>query len=181
MPGAHFDSVVWRKRAWNRFQHAIRSPNRQPAKGPENQWVCDLLHINHLDTVVLWAASKGITVLFAKREHGVYDPHNKVVTITARANPEKQLYYLLHECGHHLIGMEELHVRFGMGYPRGNDPAVNRTFHHKVSCLEEELEAWHRGWKLSQRLGLNLDRAAFDQVRLECIRTYVKWAARAGK
>ncbi|HAN16499.1 MAG TPA: hypothetical protein DCP73_13260 [Chloroflexi bacterium] len=82
--------------------------------------------------------------------------------------------YMLHECGHHLIGMKEHHQRFGMGYPQ-TDPAVTRTFLHRVSCLEEELEAWHRGWKLSQRIGMSLNRDNFDRVRLECIRSYIKW------
>ena len=89
--------------------------------------------------------------------------------------------YLLHECGHHLIGMKEHHERFGQGYPLGNDPAVAKTKAHKVACLEEEFEAWHRGWKLARRLGLAITRSDFDELRIECLKSYIDWAARAYK
>ena len=84
---------------------------------------------------------------------------------------------LLHECGHHLIGVNDDHDRFGMGYPQ-SDPEITKTFHHRVSCLEEEMEAWHRGWKLAKRLNLTVDRDVFDAMRLKCIRSYIKWTVK---
>ena len=55
------------------------------------------------------------------------------------------------------------------------EPNVKRTFHHRMSCLEEEIEAWHRGWKLAVRLGLSVTREEFDVVRLDCLKSYVRW------
>lgn len=133
------------------------------------------MHIDKMSTVIDWCSSKNITVQFGKKPGGVYNAVDRTITIAGRAAPEKQLYMLLHECGHHLIGFDEMDERFGMGYPFVEDPVVNTTFHHRVACLEEEMEAWNRGWRLSKRLHLQLEREAFDKVRLDCLRSYIKW------
>jgi len=115
-------------------------------------------------------------VQFGKKPGGIYNAVEKSITIAGRTAPEKQLYMLLHECGHHLIGFDKCDERFGMGYPYVNDPQINATFQHRIACLEEEIEAWHRGWRLAKRLQLDLKRDQFDKVKLECLRTYIKWA-----
>jgi hypothetical protein len=140
-----------------------------------------MLYIEKLATVVDWCASKGMAVMLAKKQNGTYEPDSKVVTLSCRAAPEKMLHYLLHECGHHLIGMEEHHERFGKGYPRGGLEASTKNFEHKLACLEEEMEAWHRGWKLAKRLQLEADREEFDRTRVECLRSYVNWASERKK
>jgi len=132
--------------------------------------------IDKLATVVDWCNFKGLRVVFGKVCGGTYITGEKVIKLAGRASPEKQLYMLLHECGHHLIGFDGEDERFGMGYPYAEDPNVNATFHHRIACLEEEIEAWHRGWKLAKRLHLQLERQTFDKVRLECLRSYIKWA-----
>jgi hypothetical protein len=132
--------------------------------------------IDKLAAVIDWCSSKNIKVRFGKSVGASYNAIEKTITMAGRTSPEKQLYMLLHECGHHLVGFDEDDERFGMGYPYVEDSKVNTTFHHRVACLEEEMEAWHRGWRLSKRLHLNLDRPAFDKVRLDCLRSYIKWA-----
>jgi hypothetical protein len=179
MPAAHFNKNVWRKRSWGRFQRAIRAG--KDSCSFEQQYYRDMLAIDAIDKVVLWCGHRGVGVRFAKRKDGIYDRCNREIVISSHAPPEKQLHYLIHECGHHLIGSEENHDRFRWGYPYTADPAVNRGFHHKLSCLEEELEAWHRGWRLTVRLKLKINRDSYDLTRLDCIKTYVRWVARAGK
>jgi hypothetical protein len=172
-----FDKELWRKRSWDRFQRLVRKQTKkEPTRGAEAQWYRDMLYIEKLDSVVDWCASHGLEVSFAKKANGVYEPESKVITLSCRALPEKQLHYLLHECGHHLIGMKEHHERFGKGYPQGMNPEVMNTFIHRVACLEEEFEAWHRGWKLANRLGLDVDREEFDKTRMDCLKSYIKWA-----
>ena len=171
-----------REQAWRRFQRYVRKEiKRTPVRGAETQWCRDVFYIEKLNAIVEWCESKGIDVVMAKKANGVYDPGDATITITCRASPEKQLHYLLHECGHHLIGMKEHHERFGKGYPQGNNPKVMNTFEHKLACLEEEIEAWHRGWKLSRRLRLNVDREQFDATRIECLKTYVEWTSKKRK
>lgn len=177
-----FDKDKLRSQAWNRFQRQIRKETiRTPKRGAEAQWFRDMLYIEKVAMVVNWCSTKGITVILAKKANAVYEPDSKQITLSGRAAPEKMLHYLLHECGHHLIGMEEHHERFGEGYPRGGEPRVTNTFKHRLACLEEEAEAWHRGWKLAKRLGLEADRQEFDKTRAECLRSYVTWASKSKK
>lgn len=173
-----FSKDKLRTQAWQRFQRYVRKQiRRPPARGAEAQWFRDMLYIEKLDAVVMWCSSKGIQVILAKKANGVYEPDSKVVTLSCRASPEKMLHYLLHECGHHLIGMEEHHERFGKGYPRGGDPKAVNNYEHRLACLEEEMEAWTRGWRLSNRLRLEVDREEFDKTRIDCLRSYVEWTA----
>jgi hypothetical protein len=132
-----------------------------------------------VERVIDWCAERCIDVDFVKKPLGTYYYGAKQIYISSRLKPYNQLVILLHECGHHLIGDAEHHERFGLGYPQ-TDPVVTKTFRHRVACLEEELEAWHRAWKLSQRLELGLNRDDFDEVRLDCIKTYVHWALKPG-
>lgn len=175
--GTAFDEKKWRERAWARFTRAQQG-GRPQASG---QWAKDIIAISNLDKLITWCETRGLTIVFARRQNGLYDPESKTITIAASALPQKQVMYLLHECGHHLIGMKEHHERFGMGYPQGNDPVISKTTAHKVACLEEEFEAWHRGWKLSRRLNLAISRNDYDNLRIECLKSYVDWTAAAYK
>lgn len=172
-----FDRDKLRKQAWNRFQRQVKKETvRAPKRGAEAQWFRDMIYIEKVATVVDWCVTKGMTVVMAKKPNGAYEPDSKQVSLSGRASPEKMLHYILHECGHHLIGMEEHHERFGKGYPRGGEPRITNTFEHRLACLEEEMEAWHRGWKLAKRLNLEADREEFDRTRTDCLRSYVAWA-----
>lgn len=175
--GTSFDRDLWRERAWARYQRAQMGGRPQS----EGQWAHDIIAISNLEKLIEWCTTRGLTVTFTRRPNGIYDSESKAIQIAAAALPAKQLMYLLHECGHHLIGMKEHHERFGMGYPQGEDPVVSKTTAHKVACLEEEFEAWHRGWKLSRRLGLAVSRQEYDNLRIECLKSYVDWTAASYK
>lgn len=142
------------------------------------RWGLETSSIAGLEVLVEWCRGRGIEVVFTKRFGGVYDPDTKKININGRLSPDKQLHFMLHECGHHLIGAKDRHERFGMGYSQGDDPETKRTFHHRCDVVDEEFEAWHRGWKLSKRLGINLDKDSYDRTRSEMLRTYMKWALR---
>lgn len=174
-----FDPQAWQDAAWGRFGSALR---RGVSKtDAENKWFEDLRAIGDLTKLTGWCRSKGITVVFGKKQGAAYYPDSKEIVMSNRLSPARQAVVLTHECGHHLIGLKEHHERFGMGYPKHDDAVVSRTLLHRVSCVEEELEAWHRGWKLAQRLDLSIERERFDAIRLECIKTYFNWALRPGK
>ena len=172
---AQFDVTLWKTRAWDRFSRALRRGVDKRVIEP--QWAIDVMAIGDLERIIDWCTSKGICVTFAKKVGGTYDPESKNVVLASRLSPARQVAFLLHECGHHLIGRKEHHERFGMGYPQ-TDPEIKKTFQHRVAVLEEELEAWHRGWKLAERLDLSLGRETFDDIRLECLKSYIKWSLR---
>lgn len=170
-----FDPGAWRARAWGRFERGVR----RGAPGGEAAWARDVVAISDLGALVAWAGDRGLTVKFAKKTGGTYDGGGREILISSRLSPPRQVAYLLHECGHHLIEACEHGDRFRMGYP-ATDPRVRRTFHHRMTILEEETEAWHRGWRLAERLGLGITRAAYDEVRLDCLASYVRWVVRPG-
>jgi len=163
----NFDEGLWRKRALKK-----RKQNRDH----------DIERfITGLRVVVEWCGARALSVKFQNQWGGMYDPIDKEVTISVRAPLHEQLYFLLHECGHHLIGPKERHQRYGMGYANMT-PWAGNTNHHKLDVLEEEFEAWHRGWRLGIRLGvLNKgDKEAYDKIRVKMLKTYVRWVAKSG-
>jgi hypothetical protein len=170
---AWFDPDLWRERAWSRYQQATGTSRAAATE----RWERDVTHISALATLVDWCGQRGIEVVFCKRGGGIYYPEDKCIKISGRMLPERQVFFLLHECGHHLIGDKEKHERFGMGYPQ-DDPNVKRTFHHRCDIVDEEFEAWHRGFKLAKRLRLRINKERFDRTRAEMLKTYFKWALR---
>lgn len=172
-----FDKRLWLERAGARLRRSSRKgvPVEQK-RTAEVKWGEDIVSIQRLEILVAWCTSRGLSVKFAKKKGATYHTGEKTITVAGRMSPERQVFFLLHECGHHLIGYTEYDERFGRGYPMHDDPNINSTFHHKMACLEEEIEAWNRGWRLAKRLRLGLNRESFDEVRVECLRTYVSWA-----
>jgi len=178
-----FDANLWRQRATARFNRAVarRGVDKAKRKRLDEAWTRDIAAIDDLSTVIGWCAERCIDVGFVKKPLGDYQPTFKEINISSRLAPTNQVVVLLHECGHHLVGdVQEGHARFGMGYPQ-SDAEVLKTMNHRVAVLEEELEAWHRGWKLAQRLCLSVPREVFDEMRLRCVKTYMQWVLNPGR
>ena len=64
-----------------------------------------------------------------------------------------------------------------MGYGQ-TDAAITRTFQHRLACLEEEIEAWHRGRNLAKKLKLRIDEDIIDFIRVDCLKSYIKWTVK---
>ncbi len=175
---ASFELGVWHTRAKIRFEHAVKSGVDKDKA--QMKWNSDSIYICALSTLVNWCVTKKIDVVFCSQEGGIYYPQHKRIKINGRLSPEKQVFLLLHECGHHLIGDKEKHERYGMGYSTV-DPTTRRTFQHRCDIIDEEYEAWFRGFKLSQRLKLSIDKSKFDQTRSEMIKIYFRWALKPGQ
>lgn len=169
-----FDPDLWKARAHERWW---RGTQKTPSSA---SWAlkltAEISAINSISVVVDWCLTKGIEIIFCRRSGGIYYPRKKI-KISSRASPVVQLYYILHECGHYLIGDKKLE-RYSMGYSQ-DDPNAKRTFHHRCDIVDEEFEAWFRGWKLAKRLGLNLNKESFDKTRTTMLRSYFKWALKS--
>jgi hypothetical protein len=137
----------------------------------------DITAIGHLQILVDWCNVRGIKVNFCRREGGIFYQKNKLIKISARLSHEQQFFILLHECGHYLIGGKEKHERFGMGYSQVGVVSSKR-FHHRVDIVDEELEAWYRGFKLARRLKLLINKERFDKTRVKMLKSYFAWALR---
>jgi len=108
-------------------------------------------------------------------------PQGKHITISKRQGQEKQLYSLLHECGHLLIQNND--EKYERSYPtqaRMNQfqahRGIEKSKDYKVDVVREEIEAWDRGKKLANRLGIFVDEKNFRKVSSQCIYTYIEWA-----
>lgn len=169
-----FDRHLWWNRAWERHRRALNRKNTVVSLATQ-KWAREALNVNHLEVLVNWCYGKGLGVVFGKKSAAVFDQNTRTVIVSGRLPPERQVHVLLHECGHFLVGDNP---RFSNGYPMADDPKNNQSFEHRLACLEEEIEAWNRGWKLGVRLGLKVDKDGFERTRAECLRSYVNWASR---
>lgn len=168
-----FNSELWRRRSWARYQKSLLKGDPKA----DSQWGDDVRGIGRLEKIIDWCAERDLNVVFCRRMGGIYLGEDKMIRISDRLTPKLQAYFLLHECGHFLIGGREKDERFGMGWHTVDDEDI-KTFHHRCDVVEEEFEAWWRGWKLGSRLKLNIDKSDFDKHRIRMIKTYLRWALR---
>lgn len=173
-----FDRDLWVDRA-----SARRQKSRKKAKSPlksDTTYKQDLEAISSLEVLVAWCTGRKMEVVFARRSNGYFSPGERRAYISGRLSPQNQLYFLLHECGHFLIGTgSDPTARFGMGYQQ-TCPNVKKTFHHKLDIFDEEMEAWWRGLKLAAKLEITIDRGSFDKERLKALHSYANWIVGKG-
>ena len=174
-----FDASLWRDRSWRKFCAGL---GKSRTKNRETAWYLDQLAIDGISKTIPWCEKHGLSVNFTRRTDGAYYGDKKLIEITCNARPLRQLIYLLHECGHHLIDVcSPYDQRFAAGYAYAEHPAdaslvPKLTLANRVSTLEEEFEAWRRGWKLVKKLSIDLKREHFEQVRISCLSSYILWA-----
>jgi len=128
-----------------------------------------------------WLGDKGWSIDFDYLGHDEIDPNIKHVTISTRQGQEKQFYSFLHECGHILIQQNQ--TKYEKEYPAqakrslyATNSRIERTPKYRVEVLTEEIEAWRRGKKLAQRLGIYIDDENYDKLAAKCVYTYIEWA-----
>jgi hypothetical protein len=169
-----FQLETWEARARERFRRSVGSdPERSRAR-----LVVDLDAARGLDEVIRWAGGRGVSVAFTnRRDAGVFSPDDKTIYINSTQTFERQLFVLLHECGHLLVGSERpgAHHRFKLGYPSSDDPNLRGKFIHRCAVLEEEFEAWHRGHRLAKKLGIEIAEDRWAELKATFIKSYIKW------
>lgn len=165
-----FDDTWWRSRAIERFKCSSSD------KGDNTRHLVRALDaISDIGKVVNWCDKNNINVVFDNSAGGKYLPGN--VTVNFSLYPERQLHVLLHECGHHVIAEKASNMRFWRGYEE-DDPTHKKTTAHRIDVLHEELEAWHEGLQLSERIGIHIDRDRYNVSRSVYVKTYLKWVLR---
>jgi hypothetical protein len=169
-----FDPQLWRSRAAARLEKGIAAGK---ATAPAT-YARDIHAIDRLVVMVDWCTKKRLMVTFRNQSGAQYERDKKLITVNGRLAPEKQLHVLMHECGHHLIGIPSPEERFGQGYQQADNADLKRTTLHRIDVLDEELEAWARGLKLAKRLHIAVDIDRYNRTRSEYIKTYLLWAAK---
>jgi hypothetical protein len=143
----------------------------------------EMIILEKLERVVEWCAGRGIEVFIDNDEDhgGIWIPDIKEIVIDSRLTAKKQLYTLLHECGHALIDSTTSKVaelRFGDAY---SVEEMARTDVDKINIVAVELEAWARGLQMAERLGINIDTEEYNKERVRAIKTYMEWALSSRK
>jgi hypothetical protein len=177
-----FNPQLLETRAWDRYARATKHKNcsSEQKRTEALRLSDDISAINGLKSVIEWCENRRIEVYFTnRRAAGVYEIDRKSIYINSRQSLEKQLFVLLHECGHLLIDdrSEKTVFRFRHGY-YVEDKEVKRKFIHRCAIVEEEFEAWHRGRKLATKLGININDEHFSAFKSRLLKSYMKWALR---
>jgi hypothetical protein len=91
-----------------------------------------------------------------------------LINIHHRYNLEKNgLFALLHEAGHSLQNTNE----FGPNHYKRIDDAEQPTKFNMYRFMNE-VDAWDRGERLAEELGINLDKTKFSKSKEEALLTY---------
>lgn len=170
-----FDPRKWEHRV--RTRHRRRVKKSAEALKENNKLTADLKTIKGIAEVVAWCNLRRINVEFSKSPGGYYSSNTRTIYINGQQSVEKQLYVLLHECGHLLIDdrSESTEFRFKNGY-YSEEQGIKRKFIYRCTVLEEEFEAWHRGRKLATKLGIEIDDVRFSTLKAKFLKSYMKWA-----
>lgn len=123
-----------------------------------------------------WLRKRGWNVVERARCRDVVNFDEKQVYLSLHSTPEHQLFSILHECGHIIAGGKKAILEIV------NAPyAKKRTDAFCVSCVLNEARAWDAGEKLAKRLGIVIDRVAYENYRARYLRNYMRWALRIPK
>lgn len=137
-----------------------------------------------LERLCDWATKKGWITEFSHTGDDEMEPGNKMIYVNTRQGVEKQLYSMLHECGHVLV-QSNLKTYYKK-YPAtararfldvGRMRKFEKTKKYKIDTISEEIEAWERGKKLAKRLNLYIDKDNYSKLMSECVFSYIEWAA----
>lgn len=124
-----------------------------------------------------YCASKGWEVEYVSRKDPNADSaivHKNKLVIKKDRTTELTFYVLLHEIGHMMLCQNNR--MYDERYNAVFESFGSASITHKVKRVEEELDAWKTGFKLSKRLKLYVNRRRFEQVKSRCVTTYLMWA-----
>ena len=104
--------------------------------------------------------------------------YRKEISICSRTGIENKLYGLLHECGHALIRKDwgKFSKEYSARVAGDWDGRKARSDRFRVATIEEEVEAWKRGKRIANRLGIELNEERFEIHKTECLMSYIRWA-----
>ena len=152
----------------------MSKPLKKLKKQAFESGICDLIE---------WAHKKGYSIDFDYCVQDELRPADKLITISTRQNEEKQLYSLLHECGHLILANNE--TSYEKKYPSSTKMAyfnsnkrLARSPQYKVDILAEEIDAWRKGKDLAKRLDIWIDEENYYKTKSKCVYTYIKSLAK---
>lgn len=125
-----------------------------------------------LDKLIIWAESKGYSVVLSTSEDNSIDSISKLIFISTNQSVKKQVCVLLHECGHAQVFSNNGSISMGSVGKKWGEKSKKR----KTSVVIEEVEAWRRGINLAKKLKISLTEDEIKLNMINAISKYIKWA-----
>lgn len=127
-------------------------------------------------SLVHWLEKRGYEVNFGSKSSYI-DPVNKEVAISHCGTQVQAMYTLAHEAGHLVLYKDK---NYEIAY-RSVQHAENVDARHAKSKLyrykkiKEEIAAWDAGYELMIKLGVKVNRDAYDLYSAKWVGTYIKF------
>ncbi len=171
-----FDAELWRFRARERH-NKLSKKSRWKANVRLHR---DLSAIGGIERVVEWCNQHQVGLIFTKVQLAQYDRTTKIISVSGDAAYETQLFSLLHECGHHLHDkslLKKKRIRNVIAEKKVEQDKRPTKLTDRVDVIAEEFEAWTRGRKLAERLGIYINDARCKADMSWCLIRYFKWSS----
>jgi hypothetical protein len=132
-----------------------------------------------IEELIEWTNKKGYDIEFDYCVQDEFRPDDRMITISTRQGREKQLYSLLHECGHLILQNND--DLYNTKYPSSakmayctNNKRLERSYKYKVDVMTEEIDAWRKGKDLAKRLDIYIEEDNYYSISTKCLYTYIK-------
>lgn len=121
-----------------------------------------------------WVNSKGYSIKYGKTDTVDFD--ERVMTLNNSQYETNLIYTALHECGHILIERDSAYKTRYKSIHKADecDGRHYRSNIYKYKKIQEEIEAWEKGFKLSKKLGININKDKYDVYASKYVLGYCK-------
>ena len=126
----------------------------------------------YLGSLEIWASDRNYHINFTRNGDNCICHVSKIIEINSSCAPDKQVIYLLHECGHALIFDNGSSHNF-----KAKRSYKKHTVASKVFVVIEEIEAWRRGRELAKRLNIPIDDVIWEKSMVKALKKYINWAS----
>lgn len=130
-------------------------------------------HEDAITAVTYWFQQKGYHVEIDRDGEDAIDRDSKFVSINSTRSLETQLHVILHEAGHLLVEKSD---KITNGIPEVLSKYSEKSKIHRTFTVIEEIEAWKRGLKLANRLGIKINKEKWNKDVARAIYKYMVWA-----
>ena len=130
-------------------------------------------HEDAITAVTYWFQQKGYHVEIDRDGEDAIDRDSKFVSINSTRSLETQLHVILHEAGHLLVEKSD---KITNGIPEVLNKYSEKSKIHRTFTVIEEIEAWKRGLKLANRLGIKINKEKWNKDVARAIYKYMVWA-----
>jgi len=124
--------------------------------------------------IINWLRENKLVLRAGKADE--YHPAARMITYSRRHKEEKQIYSILHECGHYLIQEEDdYEIKYKTQIEGYKDGRKKRSLRWRIDYLKEEMLAWDVGKQLAEELGITINEKEYDKHAAFCLKSYCHW------